>query len=121
MIAGEQLHRPSDALAQVAPVAVDRRRTVNDPGDPAASGNDEVGSRSLSEFALALGGGAALLVLAVLLYMVAGWFGVGTADAAPRALNGLSGAMAHGEQFAGLFLAGALGTFIAREFAVKPR
>ena len=43
------------------------------------------------------------------------------ADATPRAVTGLSGAMAHGEQFAGLFLAGTLSTSITREFVVKPR
>ena len=121
MIAGEQLHRPSDVSPQITPLAVDRRRTVNDPGDPADPGNGGVRSRLASESACALGGGMALLVLALLLYMVAGWFGVGTADAAPRTMTGLAGALARGEQFAGLFLAGALGTFIGREFVVTPR
>ena len=121
MIAREQLHRPSDAAPQAAPIAVDRRRTTNDPGDPADPGNGGVRSRLASESACALGGGMALLVLALLLYMVAGWFGVGAADAAPRAVAGLAGALAHGGGFAGLFLAGALGTVTGRAFALPPR
>ena len=108
MIAREQLHRPSEASPQGAPIAVDRRRTVNDPGDPADSGNGGVGNRSSSEVAYALGGGAVLLVLAVLLYALATRLGLG-------------GLTVYGEQFVGLALAGALGTFIGREFAFKPR
>ncbi len=121
MIAGEKLHRPNDVPPRGTPIAVDRRRTGNDPGDLADPGNGGGRSRLASESAWALAGGAALLVLAVLLYLMAGLFGVGTADAAPRAMTGLSGALAHREQFAGLFLAGALGMFIGREFVVKPR
>ena len=103
----EQLHRPSDASPQLAPVVVDRRRTVNDAGDPADSGTGGIGNRSSSELAYTLGGGAVLLVLAFLLYALATRLGTGLTVS--------------GEQFAGLFLAGVLGTFIARKFAVKPR
>ena len=121
MIAREQLHRPSDVSSQRPSIAVDRRHRVSDPGDPADPGDGGGGSRLSSESRWALGGGAALLALAVLLYLVAGSLGVGTADVAPQPMIGLSAAMAHGEQLAGLFLAGALGTFIGREFVVKPR
>ncbi len=108
MIAPEQVHRPSDASPQAAPIAVDRRRTVNDPGDPAETGNGGARNRSSSELAYALGGGAILLAFSLLLYALATRFGLG-------------GLTVYGEQFAGLFLAGTLGTFIAREFAVRPR
>ena len=108
MIAREQLHCPSNVPPQAAPIAVDRRRTVNDPGDPAESGNGGAGNRSASEFVHALGGGAVLLILALLLYALA-------------TRSGLGGLTVYGEQFVGLALAGALGTFIGREFAFKPR
>ncbi len=106
MIAREQLHRPSDAALQAAPIAVDRRRTTNDPGDPVEAGNGRVGTRPSSEAAYALGGGAVLLVLALLLYALATWLGTGMA--------------LYGEQLIGLFLLGALGTGVAREFAFSP-
>ena len=108
MIAREQLHRPSEASPQGAPSAVDRRRTVSDPGDPAESGNGGAGNRSASEFVYALGGGAVLLILTLLLYALA-------------TRSGLGGLTVYGEQFVGLALAGALGTFIGSEFAFTPR
>ena len=108
MIAGEKLHRPSDAVVQDVAVVVDRRRTVNDPGDPAGSGNGQAGNRFTSESVYALGGGAVLLILALLLYTLATRIGAG-------------GLTVYGEQFVGLTLAGALGTFIGREFAFTPR
>jgi hypothetical protein len=107
MIAHEQLHRPSEASPQGAPIAVDQRRTVNDPGNPAEAANDRTGNRAASEFMYALGGGAVLLALALLLYALATWLGTGLA--------------VYGEQFIGLFLAGALGTGVARQFAFNPR
>ena len=108
MIAHEQLHGPSDASPRAAPIAVDRRRTVNDPGDPAESGNGGGGNRSSSEIAYALAGGAVLLISALLLHALATRLGLG-------------GLTVYGEQFAGLFVAGALGTFVGREFVVTPR
>ena len=108
MIAREQLHRPSEASPQGAPSAVDRRRTVNDPGNPAEAANDRAGNRSASEFMYALGGGAVLLALALLLYAVA-------------ARLGLEGLAVQGTQFAGVFLAGALGTCVTRHLAFNPR
>ena len=107
MIAREQLHRPSDAALQAAPIAVDRRRTTNDPGDPVVAGNGRAGTRLSSEAVYALGGGAVLLVLALLLYALATRLGTGL--------------VANGEQFIGLFLLGALGTGVAREFAFNTR
>ena len=108
MIAREQLHRPSDASPQAAPIAIDRRRTINDPGDPVATGDGRAGARASSEVVYALGGGAALLALALLLYAVA-------------ARLGLEGLAVQGTQFAGVFLAGALGTCVTRHLAFNPR
>ena len=107
MIARERLHRPSDAALQAAPVAVDRRRTTNDPGDPVVAGNGRAGTRPSSEAVYALGGGAVLLTLALLLYALATWLGTGLT--------------VYGEQVIGLFLLGALGTGVAREFAFNTR
>ena len=108
MIAPEQLHRPSDVPPQAAPIAIDRRRTVNDSGDPVASGDGRDGTRASSEVVYALGGGAVLLALALLLYAVA-------------ARLGLEGLAVQGGQFAGVFLAGALGTCVTRHLAFNPR
>ena len=112
MIAGEKLRHPSDALPMDQPAGIARPRTPEGGGP-----------RSLvtTELACALVGGAVLLILAVLLYALGAWLGAGTDTATSGATTGLAGVMAHAEPFAGLFLAGALGTFIAREFAVKPR
>ncbi len=71
MISREQLHRPSDGSPEAAPIAVDRRRTTNDPGDPVEAGNARAGTRLSSEAVYALGGGAVLLVLALLLHALA--------------------------------------------------
>ncbi|MDP8925013.1 MAG: hypothetical protein M3O34_19370 [Chloroflexota bacterium] len=117
MIAGDTLHHPSDALPADKP-AVIGRGTGDESSDPEGSG---ARSRLTSELACALGGGLVLLALALLLYALATWLGLGTADATARAMTGPAGAAAHAEQFAGVFLAGALGTFVAREFAVRPR
>ena len=104
MIAGERLHRPSDALPEgEAPVA------GRAPAADSPRGREAGGSRSplTREFACALGGGVALLVLALLLYALAAWLGTGLT--------------VYGEQFVGLLLAGALGTGVAREFAFNTR
>ncbi len=53
-----------------------------------------------------MGGGAALLVIALLLYALAAWLGTGLT--------------VYGEQVVGPLLAGALGTGVAREFAFSP-
>jgi hypothetical protein len=69
-------------------------------------------------FARALGGGAAILAVAVLLYAlgvaVAAWW-AGTPD---LALGRLASAPLYRE-FAGLFLAGFAGVFVAREFHAR--
>ena len=108
MIAREQIHRPSDAPPEGAPIAADRRRTINDPGDPVASGDGRAEHRLSSEAVYALGGGIVLLALALLLYAVA-------------ARLGLDGLAVQGTQFAGAFLAGALGTCVTRHLAFNPR
>jgi hypothetical protein len=108
MKAREQLHRPSDASPEAAPIAVDRRRTTNDPGDPVGSRNGRAEASFSSEAVYALGGGTGLLALAVLMYAVA-------------ARLGLEGLAVQGTQFAGVFLAGALGTGVTRHLAFNPR
>ena len=118
MIAGEKLHPLGDALPQESAPASETRSAANGPLDRADSGSQ---SRMMSELAYAVGGGAALLIVALLLYLVAAWLGAGTAETVSGAGSELGAVAAYGEQFAGLFLAGALGTFIAREFVVKPR
>ncbi len=107
MIAGVVVHRPSNPPLQDRPV-VDRRRTANDPRDLVNPGDRRSQSRLAAEFAFALGGGAVLLIPALLLHLVAAPFGVES--------TGL-----HAEQFASLVLAGASSTFVARELAVKRR
>lgn len=107
MIAGERLHRPREALPRDVAV-VDRRRTGNDLGDPDVSGAGSSRSPLTTELAWALGGGAVLLIIALLLHALATRLGLG-------------GLTVYGEQFAGLFVAGALGTFVGREFVVTPR
>ena len=108
MVVREQIHLPSDAVPQAAPIAVDRRRTISDPGDPVAAGDGRTGTRAPSEVVYALAGGAVLLALALLLYAVA-------------ARLGLEGLAVQGTQFAGVFLAGALGTCVTRHLAFGPR
>ncbi len=104
MIAGDQLHRPSDASAGGTPPIAGRAPTATDPRGLEASGSQ---SPLTWEFTCALGGGVALLVLALLLYTLAAWLGTGLT--------------VYGEQFVGLLLAGALGTGVAREFAFNTR
>ena len=68
--------------------------------------NGRAGARASSEAVYALGGGV-LVALALLLYALATWLGTGLP--------------VYGEQFIGLFLAGVLGTGVAREFAFNTR
>ena len=117
MIVGDKLHRPSDALPRTELTAVAPSPSAHESPDLHHAGARSPVPR---EIAYAFGGGAVLTVLGLLLYALAAAIGMEMAGTSSQAISGLA-AMAHGEQLAGLFLAGALGTFIAREFVVKPR
>ena len=79
------------------------KRAIDEPRDRGGGGRD---SGLGPAFARAVGGGAPVLVLGVLLY----------------ALGAAAGAWAIGapyREFLGLFLAASLGIFIAREFGLR--
>jgi hypothetical protein len=69
-------------------------------------------------FVWALGGGAAILALAVVLYAVVVSLGAWWAGTPDLALGRLASAPLYRE-FAGIFLAGFAGVFVAREFHAR--
>jgi hypothetical protein len=69
-------------------------------------------------FAWALGGGGAILAVAVLLYAVGVTLAAWWAGAPDQALGRLASAPLYRE-FAGIFLAGFVGIFVAREFHAR--
>jgi hypothetical protein len=70
-------------------------------------------------FARALGGGGAILAVAVLLYALGVAVAAWSAGAPDQALGRLASAPPDRE-FAGLFLAGFVGLFVARESHARP-